>query len=146
MDKTGIELIAEERQRQIEVEGWTPERDAGYTDRSLAYAANAYLDAANMIGNHIQWLTEKGDNFADQMFPDKAEEVKANMADDLRDPVASVFGRNEDGTVKPSSKWPSSWHPEWWKPSNDPVRNLVKAGALIAAEIDRIQRQGENNG
>ncbi len=29
----------------------------------------------------------------------------------------------------------------WWKPSNDPVRNLVKAGALIAAEIDRIQHQ-----
>lgn len=27
--------------------------------------------------------------------------------------------------------------------SDDPVRNLVKAGALIAAEIDRIQRQRE---
>lgn len=25
--KTGIELIAEERQRQIEKEGWTPEHD-----------------------------------------------------------------------------------------------------------------------
>ena len=34
--------------------------------------------------------------------------------------------------------WP--WDKEWWKPSDDPVRNLVKAGALIAAEIDRIQR------
>lgn len=34
--------------------------------------------------------------------------------------------------------WP--WHPSWWKPSDDPVRNLVKAGALIAAEIDRHQR------
>lgn len=29
----------------------------------------------------------------------------------------------------------------WWKPKpHDPVRNLVKAGALIAAEIDRLQR------
>ena len=27
-----------------------------------------------------------------------------------------------------------------WKPSADPIRNLVKAGALIAAEIDRLQR------
>ncbi len=27
-----------------------------------------------------------------------------------------------------------------WKPSTDPIRNLVKAGALIAAEIDRLQR------
>lgn len=32
--------------------------------------------------------------------------------------------------------WP--WAEEWWKPSSDPVKNLVKAGALIAAEIDRL--------
>lgn len=37
--------------------------------------------------------------------------------------------------------WP--WAPKWWKPSIDPVRNLVKAGALIAAEIDRILREEE---
>lgn len=37
------------------------------------------------------------------------------------------------------SLWP--WEQEWWKPDNDPVRNLEKAGALIAAEIDRIERQ-----
>ncbi len=30
--------------------------------------------------------------------------------------------------------------PAWWKPSTDPVRNLEKSGALIAAEIDRILR------
>lgn len=36
------------------------------------------------------------------------------------------------------SWWP--WHMNWWKPSDDPIRNLVKAGALIAAEIDRLQR------
>lgn len=35
--------------------------------------------------------------------------------------------------------WP--WDIAWFKPSPDPVRNLVKAGALIAAEIDRIQRK-----
>lgn len=34
--------------------------------------------------------------------------------------------------------WP--WADEWWKPSDDPVRNLTKAGALIAAEIDRLLR------
>lgn len=33
--------------------------------------------------------------------------------------------------------WP--WDDVWWKPS-DERRNLVKAGALIAAEIDRIDR------
>jgi len=35
--------------------------------------------------------------------------------------------------------WP--WEISWWKPSYDPIRNLVKAGALIAAEIDRIQNK-----
>lgn len=34
--------------------------------------------------------------------------------------------------------WP--WESSWWKPSADPIRNLVRAGALIAAEIDRHLR------
>lgn len=38
--------------------------------------------------------------------------------------------------VVPAS-WP--WPAHWWKPTND-RRNLVKAGALIAAEIDRMDR------
>jgi hypothetical protein len=36
------------------------------------------------------------------------------------------------------SSWP--WDYDWWKPSDDPIRNLTKAGALIAAEIDRLNR------
>jgi hypothetical protein len=52
----------------------------------------------------------------------------------------------KDGTVKSVVAldrsmyifWP--WDQDWWKPSPDPIRNLVKAGALIAAEIDRLQR------
>lgn len=35
-------------------------------------------------------------------------------------------------------RWP--FDEEWWKPSPDPIRNLVKAAALIAAEIDRLKR------
>lgn len=37
---------------------------------------------------------------------------------------------------------PASWPwPDWWNPNwSDPVRALVKAGAMIAAEIDRLQR------
>jgi hypothetical protein len=38
-------------------------------------------------------------------------------------------------------KWP--WNEASWKPSDDPIRDLVKAGALIAAEIDRLQRAKE---
>lgn len=45
--------------------------------------------------------------------------------------------------LEAAESWP--WEKSWWKPSHDPVRNLVKAGALIAAEIDRIQRlKGED--
>ena len=35
-----------------------------------------------------------------------------------------------------ASRWP--WAREDFKPSADPIPNLVKAGALIAAEIDRL--------
>jgi hypothetical protein len=38
----------------------------------------------------------------------------------------------------PGARWP--WAQRWWKPA-DRIRNLVKAGALIAAEIDRLQRE-----
>lgn len=41
-------------------------------------------------------------------------------------------------TLPMFGRWP--WAKAWWKPSDDPIRNLVKAGALIAAEIDRLQR------
>lgn len=34
--------------------------------------------------------------------------------------------------------WP--WEERWWK-AGDRVRELVKAGALIAAEIDRLNRE-----
>lgn len=39
--------------------------------------------------------------------------------------------------------WP--WGESWLKISTDPIRNLVKAGALIAAEIDRLQRLNQRN-
>jgi hypothetical protein len=46
---------------------------------------------------------------------------------------ASIF----DPEDFPLRYWP--WDQEWWKPS-DARRNLVKAGALIAAEIERLDR------
>jgi hypothetical protein len=39
--------------------------------------------------------------------------------------------------AEPIGFWP--WDEEWWKPK-DPRSDLVRAGALIAAEIDRIDR------
>lgn len=41
-----------------------------------------------------------------------------------------------DGMADSILAWP--FEDEWFKPSEDPLRNLEKAGALIAAEIDRI--------
>lgn len=38
----------------------------------------------------------------------------------------------------PARYWP--WSSEWWKRSQDQRRNLVKAGALILAEIERLDR------
>jgi hypothetical protein len=38
--------------------------------------------------------------------------------------------------------WP--WDEEYWKPSRDPVRNLVKAGALVAAAIDALSSDPTN--
>jgi len=43
--------------------------------------------------------------------------------------------------------WPESWDEEWWKPSpEDRIRELEKAGALIAAEIDRLLRLADEAG
>lgn len=88
---TGAERIAAERQRQIEVEGWTAEHDAVHTMGELAAAAAAY----------------------------------ANWSDAYDIP----------GDTAPPC-WP--WDSENWNPSLDDIRNLEKAGALIAAEIDRL--------
>lgn len=88
--KTGIELIAAERERQIYSEGWSPKHDDSHAEMELSRAARCY--ASPLL----------------------------------------------DSKSTPGASWP--WELADWKPSDDPVRNLVKAGALIAAEIDRINR------
>lgn len=40
--------------------------------------------------------------------------------------------------------WPVKWGVEWFKPK-DPIRDLTRAGALIAAEIDRLKRLEQAN-
>jgi hypothetical protein len=96
--KSGIELIAAERQRQIEVEGWTASHDDNYHDDG--------------------GLLEAGIAYA----------------------IAGREGEDVDKVLKQGNvHWP--WGKKWWKPvKGNQIRNLVKAGALIAAEIDRLQR------
>jgi hypothetical protein len=46
------------------------------------------------------------------------------------------YQRDIDGN-EPPMMWP--WSAEWWKPTNR-RRDLIKAGAMILAEIERIDR------
>lgn len=46
---------------------------------------------------------------------------------------------DESYPFRDAELWPDTWDEKWFKPSSD-IKNLVKAGALIAAEIDRLQR------
>lgn len=91
---TGAEMIATERQRQIDVEGWTPEHDDKHYSGTLIAAAVTYALEATYDGPAVKgkWFKE--------------------------------FWCFEDS---------------WWKPGTQ-IRMLTKAGALIAAEIDRLQR------
>jgi hypothetical protein len=95
----GAELIAVERARQVEDEGWTPEHDDAHKMAQLGLAGLSYVSVA-------------------------ASQVRLRA-----------------GCAKENipTYWP--FENSWWKPSDDPIINLVRAGALIAAEIDRIQRQ-----
>lgn len=97
---TGTDLIAAERQRQIDAEGYTAEHDAsghGHYEDALARAAVCY--------------------------------------------ASPPYHRMRNSWEDHPFYWP--WSPDSWKPTpDDRVRELVKAGALIAAEIDRLQARG----
>lgn len=90
--------VAAERQRQVEVERWTPSHDDQHTDGSMAQAAAAYALKA------------------------RSDEAHEN-------------GKR----IRPPYLWPDTWHPSWWKPK-DRRRDLVRAAALIVAEIERLDR------
>jgi hypothetical protein len=62
--------------------------------------------------------------------------------------AAAAYAVTDDGFFPQRREiilWP--WSSEWWKPSpENRIRELEKAGALIAAEIDRLQRLEAKNG
>ena len=46
----------------------------------------------------------------------------------------------ETYTSEPApDEWPEEWDGSWWKPKGK-IEDLTRAGALIAAEIDRLNR------
>lgn len=100
--KSGVEKIAAERKRQIEVEGWTEEHDDHHNDDSLVMAAICYA-----APEPLYRMLKTAHGFL------------------MTDP------------------WPPAWDRKWQKytcQGQTRIRRLVKAGALIAAEIDRLQR------
>lgn len=106
-----LDVLAE-RQRQITAEGWTPEHDAEHDGGELAAAGAAYaLHAADHLHPYSQG---DGGNEAPEFWPWHNE----------------LAGRGE-GPVKTE--------PSWWKPGL-PRRDLIKAGGLILAEIERLDR------
>lgn len=108
--RSGADLIVAERQRQIEVEGWTPEHDREHHVGELGRAARCYITAA--------WQME----YAHRYY---GEEQPGALAERVEQVMREV-----------PVDWP--WDEDWWKPTPDPIRNLVKAGALVAAELDRL--------
>jgi hypothetical protein len=109
--RTGVELIVSERQRQVEKEHWSAEHDDGHSGEELAWAAACYAAPGRI---YFQSHHADGVCFADPWPWDDSDDKRkthgSNFVDNL---PADVGGR---------------------------VRMLVKAGALIAAEIDRLQR------
>lgn len=75
------------------------------------------------------WTPEHDDHHADGSLAMAAAVYAATAAEQAK-------GENGPFASDPSM-WP--WEPEDYKPK-DQVRNLVRAGALIAAEIDRLMR------
>jgi murein L,D-transpeptidase YcbB/YkuD len=61
-----------------------------------------------------------------------AEHVNGEMA------ISAARYALHDTPLRNRIAW--QWESCWWKPK-DPIRNLVRAGALIAAEIDRRLRK-----
>lgn len=97
-----ITLIAIERQRQINTEGWTAEHDDEHDNHEMAIAAACYAAPGAPQGFSV------GNRPRNKLLP----------------------------------FWP--WAQSWWKPTPDNrIRELTKAGALIVAEIERLQRLEE---
>jgi hypothetical protein len=99
--KSGVDLIAAERTRQIKKEGYGADHDQDHDNGELAKAAACY---ANPIFNQQQHH------------------------------VGALLGEKAVPEFWPFEKG-------WWKPTpEDRVKELAKAGALIAAEIDRLTK------
>lgn len=77
------------------------------------------------------WSEEHDDAHNDGELAAAGAAYALNAADQIH-----PYSQGDGGNEQPFC-WP--WDGQWWKPK-DPLRDLVRAGALIAAEIDRLLR------
>ena len=113
---SGIELITKERDRQINKLGWTSEHDDGREKGELASMAVCYASPVQ------PFILDKGRyeyRFVDA-FP-----ATWDLKWDKRKYFSAGYGDLEQNADLPL---------------DERIHNLVKAGALIAAEIDRLGR------
>lgn len=55
--------------------------------------------------------------------------------------AVAAAGYAQSAAGDPQPIWPQDWGIGWFRPTT-PRRDLVKAGALILAEIERLDRKG----
>lgn len=116
-EPTGVDLIAAERLRQIEVERFSAEHDDRHDEHELAWAAACYA-APGRIYSLAESFGNENILFLDP-WPVEWDEDGDKRPRDLQDRLLAA----QD--IEPAER----------------IRCLVKAGALIAAEIDRLQRR-----
>ena len=118
-ESKGAQLINRERLRQITEKGWTPEHDDEHHDGALAMAACCYAAPLPIF----VWVPE---------LKNRAVFVDPWPWEDGYDNRYRCGGRAKiPGPTLPN---PGTYTPE------ERLDLLVKAGALIAAEIDRLLR------
>lgn len=120
----GVRRIAAARLRQLKSEGWSVDRDADHSKNELALAAATY--ALPESERETSWFVVATD------LPGSTVEVSRPG---WKKPAVACFKHSDpDGMPR---RWP--WSKGNWRPEpHDRIRELEKAGALIAAEIDRL--------
>lgn len=121
-------------------------------DIARAFARAARTACAEVLQEReFQTTTAAYDVLAERLRQISAEDFDAShddmatrgqiaMAAGLYALDAAGLAAGRTSLSHPSSLWP--WPEEWWKPAGA-RRNLVKAGALILAEIERLDRAAE---
>lgn len=105
-----LQDLARERKRTVVVEGFGRAGDDAQPAGRLAMAAASYL---------VNW----------NAFMTVVRDQNVLTSDEMAEALTNA--------IAPPGFWPLD--PAWWKPHND-RSDLIRAGALIIAEVERLDR------